>query len=154
MTHTISDLTVKSTVLDDDAFTAILNNDGPAGFNPFQTFYAGDYEYEEAIFRLSMNSTSGDRGVIEKLSVTVDVPDVFDRGDQIISLAGEPTRVLFARSFHIPPVVVLQVQSASDPCKAKLVDGSVTRTYFDCYLERDSDLEKITGALTWVAHAY
>lgn len=153
MPHTISDITIKSTQFDDDIFVAQLNKDGPVGFSTFQNFYPGDYEYKNAIFRLSMESTSGDRGVINKLQLVVDVPDVFDRGYCVLNTA-QIARVYFARTFHIPPTVVVAVESASDACTARLVQGSTTKTYFDCYLERASDKAKITGALTWAAHAY
>lgn len=153
MPHTISDVTVKSTLLDDDSFVAMLNADAPVGFSTFQNFYPGDYTYKNAIFRLGMESTSGDRGVINKLQLVVDVPDIFDRGYQIINVT-TPVRVFFARKFHVPPTMVVAVESASDACVARVVSGSVTKTYFDCYLERTSDKAKITGALTWAAHAY
>ncbi len=153
MAHVISDITVSKKVLDDDGFLALLTSDSPTGYAPFQPFVQGDYEYQTALFRISMNSTSGDRGVINKLSVVVDVPDMFDSGDNIID-GTTPTRIFFARPFHVAPKVTLTVQSASDPCTAKLVAGSVTRTYFDCFLERVADKAKIDGALTWAAHAY
>jgi hypothetical protein len=153
MPHTISDITIKNTLLDDDSFPALLNGDAPVGFTKFQNFYAGDYQYKNAIFRLGMESTSGDRGVINKLQLVVDVPDVFDRGYCILNTA-QIARVYFTRTFHIPPTVVVAVESASDACSARLVQGSVTKTYFDCFLERSSDKAKITGALTWAAHAY
>lgn len=153
MPHTTSDVVVMNTPLDDDQFVAMLNVDAPMGFNPFQTFYAGDYEYSEALFRLGMESTNGDRGVIERLSIVVDVPDIFDRGVQLLNNGGV-VRVNFARNFHVPPTMVVSVESASDACVARVVQGSVTRKYFDCYLERTSDKAQIAGALTWAAHAY
>jgi hypothetical protein len=153
MAHTISDIAVMNTVLDDDLFVAALKGDAPVGFQPFQTFYPGDYQYSEAVFRLSMESTSGDRGVVEKLSITVDVPDIFDRGLQLLN-AGGVVRVYFARKFHVPPVVVVSVESASDACVAKFDPATVTKMYFDCFLERVTDKVKIAGALTWAAHAY
>jgi hypothetical protein len=153
MAHIISDITISQAPLTDDAFNTLLTSDSPTGYTAFQPFVQGDYEYQTALFRISMNSTSGDRGVINKLSVVVDVPDMFDSGDNIIN-GGTPTRITFARPFHVPPRVTLTVQSASDACTAKLVAGSVTRQYFDCYLERSSDQAMIDGALTWAAHAY
>jgi hypothetical protein len=153
MSHTISDVTVTSSPTTDADFLKALQTDGPVGYTPFQNFVPGDYNYKSALFRIGMTSTSGDRGVINRLALTVDVPDIFDRGDQIIAQAGVQ-RIQFNRNFHVPPIVVLTVQSASDACTAKLVDGSVTKEYFDCYLERTSDKAKIVGALTWAAHAY
>jgi hypothetical protein len=155
MPHTISDITFKSTVLDDDSFVKKVNYDAPEGFSPFQNFFAGDYTYKNAIFRLGMESEAGDRGIINKLQLVVDVPDIFDRGLTIVNTAGI-IRVFFNRPFHIPPTMVVAVESASDACVARVVSGAlgVTKTYFDCYLERTSDKAKITGALTWAAHAY
>jgi hypothetical protein len=153
MPHTISDVTIKSTLLDDDSFPALLYGDAPAGFSKFQNFFAGDYTYKNAIFRLGMESENGDRGIIEKLQLVVDVPDIFDRGSKIINVANS-VHVNFNRTFHIPPTMVVAVESASDACVARVVDGSVTKTGFDCYLERTVDKAKITGALTWAAHAY
>lgn len=153
MAHVISDITISNKTMDDAGFLSLLTSDSPTGYSPFQPFVQGDYEYQTALYRISMDSTSGDRGVINKLSVVVDVPDMFDSGDNIID-GGTPTRIFFARPFHVPPKVTLTVQSASDACTAKLVANSVTRQYFDCYLERVSDKVMIDGALTWAAHAY
>jgi hypothetical protein len=153
MAHVISDIGVSTKVLSADYFYNELMSDAPIGYSPFQPFVQGDYDYQSALFRISMHSENGDRGVINKLNVTVDVPDMFDRGDQIISDTSGPTRIYFARPFHIPPVVVIAVQSASDPCVAKLY-GAPTRQYFDMILERVSDKAIIDGAATWAAHAY
>jgi hypothetical protein len=154
MAHVISDIGVSTQTIGSlDDFREELLSDAPIGYSAFQTFVQGDYDYQSALFRISMHSDNGDRGVINKLSVTVDVPDMFDRGDQVIEDTTGPTRIYFARPFHIPPVVVLAVQSASDACVAKLV-GTPTRKYFDMILERTSDQAIIDGAATWAAHAY
>jgi hypothetical protein len=154
MPHTISEVVVNKTLLDDDAFVALLKRDAPAGFTSFQNFFPGDYTYKNAIFRLGMKSENGDRGVINKLQLVVDVPDIFDSGNNVISVGGATTHIPFKRAFHFPPKVVISVESASDACVAKVLAGSVTKTGFDCYLERVSDKVMITGALTWAAHGY
>lgn len=155
MSIIVSDMFTSAQALTLDDFRNMLNNQAPVGFSPFQQFVAGDYEYDKALYRISMNSTSGDRGIITKLQVDVDVPDMMDRGRVTITPAEASSGkwVPFTRPFHVPPVPVVTLMSASYPCVPKVVLGSVTRTGFIVVLER-LDGSWTDGVFTWAAHSY
>lgn len=157
MSHVISNAYVSGTLLTDDSFRQLLTAQAPLGFGPFQQFVPGDYEYERAVFRISMNSTSGDRGIINRLQVDVDVPDMLDRGAQIITpamaLAG-PTWVQFTRPFHIPPVPVVTIMSATEDCVARVIEESVTRAGFMVQMLKTDGSGRTHGVVSWAAHSY
>lgn len=157
MSHVISNVFATSTLITPNDFAVLLKAEAPIGFGPFQQFVPGDYEYETAMYRISMNSTSGDRGVINKLQVDVDVPDMLDRGRITITPAmatAGTTWVAFTRPFHVPPVPVVTIMSASVPCVAKVLDGSVTRAGFMVFLDKTDGSGRTDGVLTWAAHSY
>ncbi|AJD82921.1 hypothetical protein PJWF_00027 [Achromobacter phage JWF] len=157
MSHIISDALVTTKLLTEEQFRQSLINEAPVGFGPFQQFVPGDYEYETALYRISMVSSSGDRGVINKLQVDVDVPDMMDRGRVTITpamAAAGPTWVSFSRPFHIPPEPVTNLMSASFECVVRVLPDSVTRAGFMVYLQRTDNGERTDGVLTWAAHSY
>lgn len=157
MSHVISNVLASSQTLTDEKFRQLLTQESPAGFTPFQQFVPGDYEYERALYRVSMQSSSGDRGVINKLQVDVDVPDMMDRGRVTITpemAAAGPTWVAFTRPFHVPPVPVTNLMSASEECVVRVLEGSVTRAGFMVFLQRTDNAQRTDGVLTWAAHSY
>jgi len=76
----ISDMIVGTTEITEQDFAAIVEAGHPPGYTDFRDFIQGDYTYRRALFRAVLNSRNSDRGFIDALRVTVDVPDIFDRG--------------------------------------------------------------------------
>jgi hypothetical protein len=84
----ISDMIVASTEITAQDFMDILESGHPPGYTNFRDFIQGDYTYQRALFRAILTSSNADRGYIDGLRVTVDVPDVFDRGTaQVVTAA-------------------------------------------------------------------
>jgi len=157
MSIIVSDVFTSPQALTFDDFLEMLNNQSPVGFSPFQQFVAGDYEYDKALYRISMSSTSGDRGIITKLQVDVDVPDMLDRGRVTITPAEAAAGlkwVPFTRPFHVPPVPLATVMSASYPCVARIPQANVTRSGFMVSLQKTDGSGGTDGVLTWAAHSY
>lgn len=109
---TVSDLKVSKVDLDFNSFAAALSSDSPVGYSEFKRFVPGDYEYTEALFKLSLTGRNGSQAHITDLSLSIDLPDVHDRGRVIVDSAGW-IEVNFNRPFYVAPEVNATVESGS-----------------------------------------
>jgi hypothetical protein len=148
----ISDMIVASTEITEQDFTAIVQAGHPPGFTDFRDFIQGDYTYRRALFRAILNSQNSDRGFIDALRVTVDVPDIFDRGTAQITDASTGATIYFSRSFRVPPEVTMTHKGGTAVAIPRLL-GAVTTTGFTAVLENSSGT-RVTGSFTWIAQGY
>ncbi|MCS6767048.1 MAG: H-type lectin domain-containing protein [Candidatus Protistobacter heckmanni] len=124
----------------------------PPGFPDFRDFIPGDYTYARALFRAILSSRNSDRGYIDALRVTVDVPDIFDRGTAQITDAAAGVAIRFDRTFRVPPEVTMTHKGGTALAIARLL-GSTTTTGFTAVLE-DASGARVTGSFTWIAQGY
>ena len=148
----ISDMIVASTEITEQDFMDILESGHPPGYTNFRDFIQGDYTYQRALFRAILTSSNADRGYIDGLRVTVDVPDVFDRGTAQVVTAASGVVVVFARQFRVAPEVTLTFKGGTTIAVPRIL-GSVTTTGFTAVLENTSGT-RVTGAISWVAQGY
>jgi hypothetical protein len=148
----ISDMIVASTEITEQDFMDILESGHPPGYTNFRDFIQGDYTYQRALFRAILTSSNADRGYIDGLRVTVDVPDVFDRGTAQVVTAASGVEVVFARQFRVAPEVTLTFKGGTTIAVPRIL-GSVTTTGFTAVLENTSGT-RVTGAISWVAQGY
>jgi hypothetical protein len=148
----VSDMIVAATAITEQDFIDIMEAGHPPGFTDFRDFIQGDHTYRRALFRAILKSQNADRGFIDGLRVTVDVPDVFDRGSEQITSAASGVTVNFTRTFRVPPEVTITHKGGTVVAVPKLV-GAVTTTGFSAVLE-DSSGARVTGSFTWVAQGY
>jgi hypothetical protein len=148
----ISDMIVASTEITEQDFMDILEYGHPPGYTNFRDFIQGDYTYQRALFRAILTSSNADRGYIDGLRVTVDVPDVFDRGTAQVVTAANGVTVVFARQFRVAPEVTLTFKGGTTVSVPRIL-GSVTTTGFTAVLENTSGA-RVTGAVSWVAQGY
>lgn len=148
----ISDMIVGSTEITEQDFAAIIQAGHPPGYTDFRDFIQGDYTYRRALFRAILNSQNSDRGFIDALRVTVDVPDIFDRGTAQITDATAGAAIYFTRSFRVPPEVTMTHKGGTAVAIPRLL-GSVTTTGFTAVLENSSGT-RVTGSFTWIAQGY
>ena len=99
-----------------------------------------------------LKSKNADRGYIKGLRLSVDVPDVLDRGTATITNAINGVAVSFVRSFRVPPEVTLTHKGGAVLAVARLV-GNATTTGFTAVLE-DSAGQRVTGTFSWIAQGY
>ncbi|MDR9847008.1 hypothetical protein [Herbaspirillum huttiense] len=149
----ISDMSVLLDELDLFSFGNMVDSGHAPGFADFKDFIPGDYTYDQAIYRVILESINTDRARLRTLSVSVDVPDVTDRGSGTITIADQGLRVNFARSFHIPPEVTLTLKGGSVIAIPKII-GSVDTSGFTCALINPTDGTHVTGTFTWAAEGY
>jgi hypothetical protein len=148
----ISDMIVASTEITEQDFMGILESGHPPGYTNFRDFIQGDYTYQRALFRAILTSSNADRGYIDGLRVTVDVPDVFDRGTAQVSNAANGVTVYFSRQFRVAPEVTLTFKGGSTVAVPRIL-GAVSITGFTAVLENTSGT-RVTGAISWVAQGY
>ena len=148
----ISDMIVASTEITEQDFMDILESGHPPGYSNFRDFIQGDYTYQRALFRAILTSSNADRGYIDGLRVTVDVPDVFDRGTAQVVTAANGVTVVFTRQFRVAPEVTLTFKGGTTVSVPRIL-GSVTTAGFTAVLENTSGM-RVTGAISWVAQGY
>lgn len=148
----ISDMIVASIEITEQDFTDILESGHPPGYTNFRDFIQGDYTYQRALFRAVITSNNADRGYIDGLRVTVDVPDVFDRGTAQVTNAANGVFVGFSRMFRVVPEVTLTFKGGTTAAVPRIL-GSVSTTGFTAVLENTSGT-RVTGAISWLAQGY
>ena len=148
----ISDMIVGTTEITEQDFAAIVEAGHPPGYTDFRDFIQGDYTYQRALFRAILTSSNADRGYIDGLRVTVDVPDVFDRGTAQVSNAANGVTVVFARQFRVSPEVTLTFKGGTTVAVPRIL-GAVSITGFTAVLENTAGT-RVTGAISWVAQGY
>ena len=140
--------TNQSSLLD---FEKELKSGSPVGFSDFTTYIPGYYEFKSALFRIVMRSTALDRIRLKELEMTVDVPDVFDRGQNTLN-AGDYTTVKFNRKYVKAPNV-LAIQSSGGIIATKVDITNINNTGFDVAL-KDEMGNILSGAVTWISEGY
>ena len=148
----ISDMIVASTEITEQDFMDILESGHPPGYTNFRDFIQGDYTYQRALFRAILTSSNADRGYIDGLRVTVDVPDVFDRGTAQVVNPSNGASVFFARQFRVVPEVTLTFKGGTTLAVPRIL-GTISTTGFTAVLENTSGV-RVSGAISWVAQGY
>lgn len=148
----ISDMIIASTEITEQDFAAIVEAGHPPGYTDFRDFIQGDYTYRRALFRAILNSRNSDRAFIDALRVTVDVPDIFDRGTAQITDPAAGASIYFSRSFRVAPEVTMTHKGGTAVAIPRLL-GAVTTTGFTAVLENSSGT-RVSGSFTWIAQGY
>jgi hypothetical protein len=146
----ISDIVIRNDGLSEDDFADMLEVGAPVGFADFKKFIAGDYEFQRAMFRTRVRASSTDRPRISNLKLTVDMPDVLDRGHASIP-ADPSTVVLFNKTFSVAPEVVATQQGGSSVGRVQVIE--VTSTQFTVVILDASD-DPMAATISWTAVGY
>jgi len=148
---TLFDLVLRSDALS-LADLKVVADSPPVGYTPFQNFYPGDYEYEEAMVgvRVRTADTSNQVGILG-LTLNIDVPDVNDRGSAEVligDIAGKT--VTFAKQFTIPPEVTVVFAGGATAAVAEIT-GVTTANFTFILRDVSSPATLVTGEVTWAA---
>ena len=124
------------------------------GYEHFKPFIYGDYTYQNALFRVALDATGVDRAMLEQFQISVDVPDMVDRGSAEIVDKNFDLTVEFNKAFHVAPEVTVTMRSGSsaEPVVANITN--ITETSFTLYLLNALTGEKTTGTFIWTAVGY
>lgn len=145
----ISDMIISSSEITEEDFLNIVDNGHPPGYTNFRDFIQGDYTYQRALFRAILKSSNADRGYIDALRLTVDVPDIFDRGVAEVTNAAAGVSVQFSRTFRFTPQVTITHKGGTTTAIPRLL-GTPSTTGFTAVLE-DKTGARVTGSFSWLA---
>ncbi len=145
----ISDMIISTLAITEDDFKNIVENGHPPGYTNFRDFIQGDYTYQRALFRAILKSSNADRGYIDALRLTVDVPDIFDRGVADVTNAAAGVTVQFSRTFRFTPQVTITHKGGTTTAIPRLL-GTPSTTGFTAVLE-DQTGARVTGSFSWMA---
>lgn len=153
----LGDVAVKKTALDLEAFKILVNQ--PSGYEHFIPYVVGEYEYQKALVRLSVEAgSSGAEPAIYDAVIHVDIDDTVDRGTTAITDASKATRIYFRKHFYTRPEVTVTLYSGNTK------DGVITPNiisidtddegfYFEVELLKESGTRTI-GTISWQAAGY
>lgn len=145
----ISDMIISTLAITEDDFKNIVENGHPPGYTNFRDFIQGDYTYQRALFRAILKSSNADRGYIDALRLTVDVPDIFDRGVAEVTNATAGVTVQFSRTFRFTPQVTITHKGGTTTAIPRLL-GTPSTIGFTAVLE-DQTGARVTGSFSWLA---
>lgn len=149
----VSDMILSSELMDAAGFAHLVAYGNVPGYERWRDFIPGDYEYREAMFRTVIESKNSDRGMLASMQVTVDVPDLIERGSTTVSVAAVGGIVTFQRKFHIVPEITMAIKGGVGlPAVPRIT--SVTKEGFTFVLEDAREGTFRTGVATWAAHGY
>lgn len=149
--HVISDLQIKESDLTYDEFVDRMVYQGPAGYDDWRVLITGDKEYQKAAIMSVVRTNGSSVPQLTQLELTVDVPDVFDRGTGTSSAAGVVT-VPFNRPFYAPPEVTASIKGGSTIGVINI--SNVTATGFDFDVRNTSNARIGSITISWAARGY
>lgn len=151
----LSDINLGYNGMTEDEFEEAINK--PSGYSQFQEYKVGTYNYQDAIYRLTVRKKSlASNPLVYDYKIHVDIDDVKDRGT--ISIPAEETKVYFNRTYYTTPDVVVNVVGGAD---GSVVIPTITETdgeddkgrYFKVVL-KDASGKAVSGIITWNSTGY
>lgn len=151
----LSDIRVQNHGMTLADFTSSI--DRPSGYNVFSEFKVGEYEYQDAMYRLVIKkSNTVANPLVYDYKVHVDIDDVKDKGTAVIP--AEETKVYFNRSYYTTPEVVVNVVSGT---AGEIIIPFITETdgeddqgrYFKVVLKNAAGTI-VAGTISWNSNGY
>lgn len=150
----LSDIVVNNHAITLDEFNRLANK--PPGYNSFSEFKVGEYEYQDALYRLAIRKkNSASNPLVHDYTIHVDIDDVKDRG--AADIPAEETKVYFNRTYYTTPDVVVIVCGGTE---GSVVIPSITEQgednrgkYFKIIL-KDATGKVVAGRISWNSNGY
>lgn len=133
----------------------------PPGYNDFIKFKVGEYEYQEALVRITMNTAVQQvQPTASNVIMHVDILDTDDRGTVMITDTTAPTKVYFNKHYYKPPEVNVTIRGGNTG------DGFITPNivstdgiddrgrYFEVELLAEDWLTRKQGQISWISKGY
>lgn len=129
----------------------------PSGYNVFSEFKVGEYEYQDAMYRLVIKKSNlVANPLVYDYKIHVDIDDVKDRGTAVIP--AEETKVYFNRNYYTEPEVVVNVVSGTE---GEIIIPFITETdgeddrgrYFKVVLKNAAGTI-VAGTISWNSNGY
>ena len=154
----LSNLAIRYGELDDESFMKLVN--APSGYTDFTDFKVGEYEYEEALVRIILETKVPQTPAsVADVVVHVDIPDTDDRGIAEITDTTAATKVRFNKHYYNPPEVnvVLRAGSTADGNTVPYIVSTDGKDDAGRYFEVEligGNGERTTGTISWVSKGY
>jgi hypothetical protein len=150
----LSDIVVNNHAITLDEFNRLANK--ASGYNSFTEFKVGEYEYQDALYRLAVRKkNSASNLLVYDYTIHVDIDDVKDRGTA--DIPAEETKVYFNRTYYTTPDVVVIVCGGTE---GSVVIPSITGQgednrgkYFKIIL-KDATGKVVAGRISWNSNGY
>lgn len=150
----LSDIVVNNHGITLDEFNRLANK--ASGYNTFSEFKVGEYEYQDALYRLAIRrKNSASNPLVYDYAIHVDIDDVKDRGTA--DIPAEETKVYFNRTYYTTPDVVVIVCGGTE---GSVVIPSITEQgednkgkYFKIIL-KDATGKIVAGRISWNSNGY
>lgn len=150
----LSDIVVNNHAITLDEFNRLANK--ASGYNSFTEFKVGEYEYQDALYRLAIRrKNSASNPLVYDYTIHVDIDDVKDRGTA--DIPAEETKVYFNRTYYTTPDVVVIVCGGTE---GSVVIPSITEQgednkgkYFKIIL-KDATGKIVAGRISWNSNGY
>ena len=150
----LSDIVVNNHAITLDEFNRFANK--ASGYNSFTEFKVGEYEYQDALYRLAVRKkNSASNPLVYDYTIHVDIDDVKDRGTA--DIPAEETKVYFNRTYYTTPDVVVIVCGGTE---GSVVIPSITGQgednrgkYFKIIL-KDATGKVVAGRISWNNNGY
>lgn len=146
----VADLAIRSSGMTAEEFAQRIAFRKPLGNYPPKPLQPGDYRYERAIIGILLQDVARTtREVsIDMAKLTVDVPDVTDRGSVVLTSSG--ATVSFTRSFYDPPEVQV-IQTAGSTRAIPSVTTITASSFFVQLFDAASPTTPVAGTISWTA---
>ena len=151
-----SDLVIFNAPMTQDKFVQELSFGGPAGFEDWRQFIAGNYQFQRAALRYIVQSTTADRPRITAMIFAVDVPDINDRGTATIAAGPGYTFVPFNRVFTSTNSLEIAAILKGGTVNASIQredPGGLTTSGFNVRLQAP-DGSFPAGTISWTASGF
>ncbi|MET2951215.1 hypothetical protein ABXV18_24345 [Vibrio owensii] len=146
---TVSDLRFMTVALSDADFDELFTQASPAGYKAFTPFLTGDYEYNEALLKVVMQTKNTSRPCIEQLRIEVDLPDLFDKGSN--DIPASLTRIDFKKKFYMPPELSVAVSGGATSFIPRVEIVDIKKNYFEVELRNPETSTPVAGKINWKA---
>ena len=154
----LSNLAIRYGELDDEGFMKLVN--APSGYTDFTDFKVGEYEYEEALVRIVLETkVPQSPASVADVVLHVDIPDTDDRGITQITDTTAATKVRFNKHYYNPPEVnvVLRAGSTANSNVVPYIVSTDGQDDVGRYFEVEliaANGERTTGTISWVSKGY
>lgn len=150
----LSDIVVNDHAITLDEFNRLANK--ASGHNTFSEFKVGEYEYQDALYRLAIRKKNvASNPLVYDYAIHVDIDDVKDRG--AADIPAEETKVYFNRTYYTTPDVVVNVCGGTEgepviPYIAEQGEDDKGK-YFKIIL-RNAAGKVVAGRISWNSNGY
>lgn len=123
-------------------------------------FKVGEYEYQEALVRIKIESQiNQSEPTASNVVMHVDIPDTDDRGIAEITSTAAPTKVYYNKHYYKPPDISVTLRGGNTsngyiaPYIVSTSKSDDHGAYFEVELLNEKN-ERKTGTINWVAKGY